>query len=83
MLHNAELYGVPPAQDGDWKDVGATWEWSSSPKDYEIRDKPKATKKVKLCAWLIGGELRWFSEDTRVSLQVWKRVPSEDKEIEI
>jgi hypothetical protein len=71
-------------QDGDWKDVGATWEWSSSPKDYEIRDKPVEKKKVKLQlqAWLVERELRWF-DDLYEPNSSWVRVPSEDKEIEV
>ena len=68
----------------DWVDAGEfNWTWTASPSDYEIRDKPVEKKKVKLWAWLGDGELRWFSEDSNLNRQVWKRVPSEDKEIEV
>jgi hypothetical protein len=66
---------------GEWYDAGErVWLWVHTPDSYKIRNKP-AARKVKLLAWLVAGELRWFTEDTCVSLQVWKRVPSEDKEI--
>ena len=67
-----------------WVDAGEyNWVWSEPPEKYEIRDKPVKKRKIKLLAWLVGGELRWFSEDARISPQVWKRVPSEDKEVEV
>lgn len=46
-------------------------------------DKPK-TKKVKLLAWLGTDHLYWYLESETKSLpKSWKRVPSEDKEIEV
>jgi hypothetical protein len=69
-------------QGGEWKDAEANWEWASPPEEYEIRDKPKATKKVKLLAWFNNSTLFWYTEDTNVQ-PGWKRVPSEDKEVEV
>lgn len=65
-----------------WEDAGYAWTWAFKPEQYEIRDKPKPMKKVKLLAWFTKYELRWLSEETAIS-QHWKRVPSEDKEIEV
>lgn len=69
-------------QDGDWKDVGATWEWSSPLEDYEIRDKPVEKRKVKLLAWLTSKGLVLMREGYSTP-GTWIRVPSEDKEIEV
>ena len=49
---------------------------------YEIRDKPKPMKKVKLLAWFTGERLTWMSEEYS-PLEQWRRVPAEDKEIEV
>lgn len=52
------------------------------PSDYEIRDKPKAMKRIKLLAWFSGYDLMWRAENTHVDCR-WKRVPSEDRIIEV
>ena len=52
------------------------------PSDYEIRDKPKAMKQIKLQAWYDGGRLFWQSDEYKVSRSC-KRVPAEDKTIEV
>lgn len=71
---------------------GKTWTenpfplWNFSAYQYRIAPDPK--KKVKLEAWIMRGELRWF-DDTSVVVKSTAdkeyriRVPSEDKEIEI
>jgi hypothetical protein len=67
----------------DWIDAGEfNWTWTSSPSNYEIRDKPVEKKKVKLLAWINYGTLFWYTEDTDVQPS-WIRVPSEDKEVEV
>lgn len=65
-----------------WHDSTYGWKWCYPPEDYEIRDKPKPMKKVKLLAWFTGERLTWMSEDYS-PLEHWNRAPSEDKEIEI
>ena len=65
-----------------WLDAGTPWTWVWPPEDYEIRDKPKTTKKVKLLAYIDDwGEMHTRTQPTTVS--GWKRVPAEDKEIEV
>lgn len=57
--------------------------WSHPPEYYEIRDKPK---KIKLLAYYhpFQGELTWRHESSDVLRHAhWKRIPSEDKEIEV
>ncbi len=67
---------------GNWYDSSiTTWMWNAHPSEYEIRDKPK-TKTIKLKAWLIGEQLAWRNAATKSSSS-WKRVPSEDMEIEV
>lgn len=63
-----------------WMDSGYKWLWSSPVEEYEIRDKPKPVKRVKLLAWLVMGQLLLI-EDGRTC--IGRRVPSEDKEIEV
>ncbi len=55
--------------------------FTDEPACYEIRNKPK---KVKLRAYIDGvsGELLWRLEGHKIS-SYWKRVPSEDKEVEV
>jgi len=67
---------------GNWHDVGYHWEFDSKVENYEIRDKPKATKKVKLLAWFNGSNLFWETKNQN-SMYGCTRVPSEDKEIEV
>ena len=65
-----------------WYDCGEyKWLWNVLPEDYEIRDKPKPMKKVKLLAWFDGNALFWRTE--KFMCEANKRVPSEDKEIEV
>lgn len=63
-----------------WMDSGYKWLWNSPVEEYEIRDKPKPVKRVKLLAWLVMGQLLLI-EDGRTC--IGRRVPSEDKEIEV
>ena len=35
-----------------WRDFGTTWTWCLPPENYQIRDKPKEKRKVKLYQWL-------------------------------
>ncbi len=62
-----------------WYDSTSFVVFTLSASHYEIRDKPK---KVKLLAWFTGERLVWVVEEYTV-LSDWKRVPSEDKEIEV
>ncbi len=71
---------------GPWQDAGYGWKWVFPPEEYEIRDKPKPMKKVKLLAWFdeMEGDLIWRKEGYPMSNMIWKqRVPSEDKELEV
>jgi len=68
----------------DWvshKDT-SIWSWKLPINNYEIRDKPK-TKKVKLLAWITDSGTFFRAIDGTYVSSVWKRVPSEDKEIEV
>lgn len=67
-----------------WSDAGRNWSWDLMPEEYEIRDKPKPRKKVKLLAWFTGDSIAWLEECKQpISYWCWKRVPSEDKIIEV
>lgn len=66
----------------EWKDSGYRWHWCFPPEDYEIRDKPKPMKKVKLLAWFTGERLTWMAEEYS-PLEKWRRVPIQDKVIEV
>jgi hypothetical protein len=68
------------ASDG-WHDYDHEWSFQGLLSGYEIRNK---LKKMKLLAYvdITGGDLLWRLEDYQMSEQ-WKRVPSEDKEIEV
>lgn len=61
--------------------VLGTPQWNFPPEEYEIRNKPT---KMKLRAWvyLKSGNLAWKKEGHSLPSE-WKRVPSEDKEIEV
>ena len=67
---------------GLWQDAGHKWNWTFLPEAYEIRDKPRAKKQIKLMAWYDGGRLFWQSDEYKVSRSC-KRVPMQDKVIEI
>ena len=69
---------------GPWYDAGSyNWAFCSPPEYYEIRDKPKPMKKVKMLAWLtLSGSFFLKAEGSPVP-EGWLRVPSEDKEVEI
>lgn len=58
--------------------------FTDEPACYEIRDKPK---KIKLLAWVeANGNLNWRKEGYEYGpcwTLIWKRIPSEDKEIEV
>lgn len=65
----------------NWTGCGYSWDWSLPPERYEIRDKPKPKKQIKLLAWFDGTTLFLRTEDCHyLSCQ---RVPSEDKVIEV
>ena len=68
--------------DGNWSySDGLEATISSCIYQYSKYIPPKKTKRVKLEAWLDNtGELRWVSKPL---CKGWRRVPSEDKEIEI
>lgn len=75
----------PFAEDNsDWvdSDKGNNWIWVYKPEQYQIRDKPKPVKKVKFLAYATSCGLSWYKENHSVESH-WKRVPSEDKEVEI
>jgi hypothetical protein len=66
-----------------WFDAGSrSWTWCEPPEKYEIRDKPKPMKKVKMLAYANDMAMFWRTEDFP-TITGWKRVPSEDKEVEI
>jgi hypothetical protein len=72
---------------GEWLDAGADWSWKYPPENYEIRDKrkedkPKPVKKVKLLAWYDGQYICWCEQNTPPRSH-WKRVPMQDKVIEV
>ena len=60
--------------------VSPVWNWADN--TYRVA---KKTKQVKLEAWLTpSGFMSWYKEGTGPGLpNNWKRVPSEDKTIEI
>jgi hypothetical protein len=68
-------------KNGTWADAGTAWAWERPVQDYEIRNKPK---KMKLLAYINpdNGYLTWSKEGFPMT-PAWKRVPSEDKEIEV
>jgi hypothetical protein len=63
-----------------YESAGYVWTWLFPPEHYEIRDKP--TPKVKMLAYFTGVNLIWIIE-YGVTSTGWKRVPTEDKEIEV
>lgn len=67
----------------EWRDAGRNWVWNLSASDYEIRDKPKPMKRVKLLAWFDGVSLLWRAEECPLLETLWKRIPSEDKVVEV
>ena len=62
---------------------GASWQFDNNPILYEIRDKPKAKRKVKVFGWIIGDRLVVLQTDDHTIKKHWLRVPSEDREIEV
>lgn len=64
----------------EWHDATYGWKWCYPPENYEIRDKPKPLKKVKLLAWLVMGQLLLI-EDGRTC--IGKRMPGQDIEGEV
>jgi hypothetical protein len=66
------------------EDTWYKWEglcWSVS-WDVRIAPEPKKMRKVKMLAWFDGHQLFWFKEGENNDIR-WKRVPAEDKEIEV
>ena len=68
-----------------WIDCGGKWRWTFDcpVESYEIRDKPKPTKQIKLLAWFSGVSLCWRVDEQDNTWLGWDRVPSEDKVIEV
>ena len=65
--------------DGFWEAWKAPdWNWGMI--DYRIAQPKK--KKVKVLAFFNGVTLVWYAEDAKYSM-AWRRVPSEDKIIEV
>jgi uncharacterized membrane protein len=67
---------------GEWMDAGYDWGWHYPPENYEIRDKPKPVKQIKMQAWFDGLYLFW-REENAPPMSHWKRVPMQDKVIEV
>ena len=65
-----------------WCDYTDPWEFCFPPEVYEIRDKPKEKKTVKLQAWFAGIYLVWIADGDVVGKD-WLRVSCLDKEIEV
>jgi hypothetical protein len=63
---------------GVWQDSNLAWVWNLPVDCYEIRDKPKPMKKVKLLAWFDGELLFWRTEGC-FGNSLLTRVPAEDK----
>ncbi len=59
-------------------------EWSGEAwhENWLLRIAPEPKKKVKILAWLTNETLVWKTEDADIPSH-YKRVPSEDKEIEV
>lgn len=74
-------YTFPDGATNGWHDYNHDWSFHCLLSGYEVRDKPK---KLKLLAWFYpkSGDLTWKKEGYPLSCE-WKRVPSEDKEIEV
>ncbi len=74
-------YTFPDGATNGWHDYNHDWSFHGLLSGYEVRDKPK---KLKLLAWFYpkSGDLTWKKEGYPLSCE-WKRVPSEDKEIEV
>ena len=67
----------------DWIDAGEfNWTWTSSPSNYEIRYKPVEKRKVKLLAWLAGGNAVYREENENVPAG-WKRIHNLDYVAEV
>ena len=65
---------------GRWKAwQGVTWNVC---RQFRARPRQK-TEKIKMLCWFINGHLNWLQEGNHAAGPDWKRVPSEDKEIEI
>lgn len=76
-------YTFPDGATNGWHDYNHDWSFHGLLSGYEVRDKPKV-KKIKLLAWLGLDQLHWYTEEETKSLpKSWKRVPSEDKEVEV
>jgi len=80
MQHYADGGEVEHWEAGEWALTSApSWAWILT--DYRIK---KTTKKIKLEAWLVDGVLQWHREDRMVvGANHSKRVPSEDKWVEV
>ncbi len=78
----AKLDGKRVEVDTISPDVWVEWNgqsWSHAG-NYRIAPEPK--KKVKFLCWYYDGSLSWYKDDMPTP-DHWKRVPSEDKEVEI
>ncbi len=61
-----------------WRNAGSIWAFDLPVSSYEIRDKPKSLRKVKLLAWFDGESLFWRTEGC-FGNSLLTRVPAEDK----
>ena len=60
---------------------GATWDLY---KDFRARPRPNMkTKKVRMLCFFDGCQLLWQNNNYPIRDGRWKRVPSEDKEVEV
>lgn len=66
----------------NWVDSGYPWSWNLHQEHYEIRDKPKPMKKIKLLAWFDGNALFWRAEGYNADPD-WDRFPHLDLEGEV
>ena len=77
MQHYVDGGAVEARAFGNWESHGyPSWNWVSI--DYRIK---KATKKIKLEAWFVAGELHLVGDGG--NMPHGKRVPSEDKWVEV
>jgi hypothetical protein len=74
-------YTFPDGVSDGWHDYNHDWSFQGLLSGYEVRNKPQ---KIKLLAYIGGSneELLWRIEGYEMS-SYWKRVPSEDKEVDV
>jgi len=85
MLHYVDGGAVECWEAGEWVPITSPdWNWVGT--DYRINIK-KTSKKIKLEAWIDhSGQLGWHTADSILNEYIddrWRRVPSEDKWVEV